>query len=371
MAHSAALAAHIRAEIEVAGGWIPFSRYMEMALYAPGLGYYAAGAAKLGAAGDFVTAPEISPLFARALAAQLAQILEAVGGDVIEIGAGSGAAAVHLLLELERLDRLPARYRIMETSPELCARQRARLLQQAPHLAARVDWPDRLPETMRGAVFGNELLDALPVHVLEWRAEDLQERGVGVVRDMFEWQPRPATGAVREAGFALDVAAPYVSEVGLAARALVHELAMRLQSGALLFIDYGFGRSEYYHPQRDLGTLMCHYRHRAHDDALRWPGLQDITSHVDFSAIAQAGTDGGLQLLGYATQAQFLINCGITELLALTPADDVAAYLPQAAAVHKLLSPAEMGELFKVIALGAGIDAPLRGFSQGDKTRML
>lgn len=370
-AHSAALAAHMRAEISAAGGWLPFSRYMALALYAPGLGYYAAGAAKLGAAGDFVTAPEISPLFARALAAQIAQILETTDGDVIEIGAGSGAAAVELLLELERLDRLPARYRIVETSAELRDRQRARLQRQAPHLAARVDWPDALPETIRGLVFGNELLDALPVHLLEWRADGLLERGVVDDDGSFAWQPRPATGAVRDAGLALDIAPPYVSEVGLAARALVRTLAARLDRGALLFIDYGFGRREYYHPQRNRGTLMCHYRHRAHDDPLRWPGLQDITSHVDFTAIAEAGIDAGLQLLGYATQAQFLINCGITGLLARTPAGDAAAYLPQAAAVQKLLSPAEMGELFKVIALGRGIDLPLCGFAQGDLTRLL
>jgi SAM-dependent MidA family methyltransferase len=164
---------------------------------------------------------------------------------------------------------------------------------------------------------------------------------------------------------------PYVSELGLAVRALVRELAARLECGALLFIDYGFGRREYYHPQRSRGTLMCHYRHRAHDDPLRWPGLQDITSHVDFSAVAEAGADGGLQLLGYTPQAQFLVNCGITDQLARTPADDAAAYLPQASAAQKLLSPAEMGELFKVIALGRGIDAPLRGFSNGNKTRLL
>lgn len=371
MAHSQAVSAHIRSQIVAAGGWIPFSQYMEMALYAPGLGYYAAGARKLGAAGDFVTAPEISPLFARTLATQIAQILELTGGDVLEIGAGSGAAAVELLLELERLACLPARYRIVEISPELAGRQRAGIVEQAPHLASRVDWLDRLPAQIRGVVFGNELLDALPVHVMEWKRAALLERGIAIDRDRLVWQARPPDRAVQAAGLELDVTAPYISEIGLAARALVRELAARLACGALLFIDYGFGRGEYYHPQRNRGTLMCHYRHRTHDDPLCWPGLQDISSHVDFSAIAEAGVDGGLQLYGYTTQAQFLINCGITDRLAQTSAEKIAAYLPQSAAVQKLLSPAEMGELFKVIALGRGIDAPLTGFSGADKSRLL
>lgn len=371
LAHSQALVGHIRAAIVASGGWIPFSRYMELALYAPGLGYYAAGARKLGVGGDFVTAPEISPMFAQCLATQVAQILELTGGEVLEIGAGSGAAALDLLLELERLGRLPERYRIVEISPELAARQRALIAAQAPHLAARVDWLDRLPALIRGVVFGNELLDALPVHVLEWQTSALLERGIAVDRNALAWQARAADRVLHAAGTALAVEAPYVSEIGLAARALVRELAARVERGALLFIDYGFGRREYYHPQRSSGTLMCHYRHRAHDDPLRWPGLQDISSHVDFSAIAGAGADGGLQLLGYTTQAQFLINCGITERLAQTPADDPKLYLPRAAAVQKLLSPAEMGELFKVIALGRGIDAALTGFAQGDKSRLL
>jgi SAM-dependent MidA family methyltransferase len=370
-AHSRTVAARIRAEIRAAGGWIPFSRYMELALYEPGLGYYAAGAAKLGRDGDFVTAPELSPLFARTLANQVAQVLGLAGGDVLELGAGSGALAVDLLLELERLGRLPGRYRIVEISPELAARQRERIAARAPQLAPRVEWLDRLPARLRGAVVGNELLDALPVHVVEWRAGNLLERGIAAEGESLAWQARPAEGAVRAAGLALDMEPPYVSELGLAVRALVRELAARLECGALLFIDYGFGRREYYHPQRSRGTLMCHYRHRAHDDPLRWPGLQDITSHVDFSAVAEAGADGGLQLLGYTPQAQFLVNCGITDQLARTPADDAAAYLPQASAAQKLLSPAEMGELFKVIALGRGIDAPLRGFSNGNKTRLL
>jgi SAM-dependent MidA family methyltransferase len=290
---------------------------------------------------------------------------------VLELGAGSGAAAADLLPELERLGRLPGRYRIVEISPDLAARQRARIVGQAPHLAPRVEWLDGLPARIRGAVLGNELLDALPVHVVEWRNGALLERGIGLDGDSLAWQARPAHGPVRDAGLALDVEAPSVSELGLAGRALVRELAARLEHGVLLFVDYGFGRREYYHPQRNRGTLMCHYRHRAHDDPLRWPGLQDITSHVDFSAIAEAGADAGLALLGYAPQAQFLVNCDITGQLARTPADDAAAYLPQASVAQKLLSPAEMGELFKAIALGRGIGEPLCGFTNGDKSRLL
>ncbi len=365
---SARLGELIRSEIAANHGWLSFSRFMALALYAPGLGYYSAGAAKFGAAGDFVTAPEISALFGRTVARQAAQILEASGGDLLELGAGSGKLAFDMLSELQRLDQLPNRYFILEVSADLRERQRQRL---AP-FADRVEWLEALPESFSGLIFGNEVLDALPVHVVEWRDQGLAERGV-VCRDgHFEWADRPLpSGPLYEAAAKLKLAPGYRSEIGLAAQGLIASLAEILKSGALLFIDYGFGASEFYHPQRREGTLMCHFRHRAHDDPLSHPGLQDLTAHVDFSAIAEAGLARGLALAGYTSQAHFLINCGLTDLLAETSPEQAGAYLPLAAQAQKLVSPAEMGELFKVIAFAKGLKTPLRGFARGDKRHTL
>lgn len=345
---------------------------MEMALYAPGLGYYAAGSAKLGAPGDFVTAPEISSLFGATLAAQIAEVLDQTGGDVLELGAGTGRLAANVLAALAARDGLPARYRILEVSPDLRQRQQRYLQAHVPDLLDRIEWMDALPQRMTGVVLANEVLDALPVHLLSWSNGQILERGVNAAGEGFGWEERAiGSQSLREAASALAVQPPYVSELALAAPALVVSLASALEKGALLLIDYGFGRSEYYHPQRSGGTLMCHYRHRVHDDPFFLPGLQDITAHVDFTAVAHAGIDAGLRLLGYTNQAQFLVNCGIAELLGRTPADQPGTYLPLAAGVQKLLSPAEMGELFKVMALGRGIDTGLAGFSRGDKSRLL
>jgi SAM-dependent MidA family methyltransferase len=364
-AHSREVTACIAREISAAGGWIPFARYMALALYQPGLGYYAAGARKLGAEGDFTTAPEISPLFARALARQIGEAIEATGDDVIELGAGSGRLAASLLNELAALGRLPARYRILEVSADLADRQRDCLQREAPEYVSRVEWIGALPERIRGAVVANEVLDALPVHLVVWREDGLAERGVACGTTGFEWSERPLVrGVLHQAALALSV-------IGLQAHALVATLAERLEHGLLLFIDYGFGRREYYHPQRSCGTLMCHYRHRAHADPFFLPGLQDITAHVDFTAIAEAGIDAGATFAGYTTQAQFLINCGITELLQAADPARAGAYLPAVAGAQKLLSPAEMGELFKAIALTRGTQMPLRGFRDGDKSRLL
>ena len=370
--HSRELARLIHREIAAAGGWIAFSRYMELALYAPGLGYYSAGAAKFGAAGDFVTAPELSPLFGRTLARQVAQVLELTGGEVLELGAGSGRLALDLLRELERLGTLPVRYHILEVSADLRERQRALIGEAAPHLLERVAWLDTLPASFTGIILGNEVLDAMPAALVRWREDAVYERGVASAGDEFQWSERPlAPGPLLDAARALELPAGYLSEINLAAAALVASLARRLQSGALLLIDYGFGESEYYHPQRSQGTLMCHYRHHAHADPFFLPGLQDITAHADFSRIGRAGTAGGLELLGYATQAAFLINCGIAQLLSETPVEDVSTYLPLTNQAQRLLSPAEMGELFKVIALGKGIDEPLVGFAGGDRRHSL
>ena len=361
---------HVAEAIEGGGGQISFARYMELALYAPGLGYYMAGARKLGRDGDFITAPELSPLFGRALARQLRE-LSAPGGDMLEIGAGSGALAASLLLELERLESLPGRYLILELSPDLRDRSRATLAARAPHLIERVAWLNQLPPRFEGIVLGNEVLDAMPVHVLQRIGGRVEELGVSLENREFKWCPGTAESApatVDASWFPVD---GYRSEVQLVARGFIRSLGGMLERGVALFIDYGFPRREYYHPQRAAGTLMCHYRHRAHDDPFFLPGLQDITSHIDFTAIAEAGREAGMGLLGYTNQAQFLVNCGITELLAETPASDAAAYAPLAAQAQKLLSPAEMGELFKVIALGRGAAPGLLGFARGDKRHSL
>ena len=371
-AHSDRLRDVIHQDIAAQGGWIPFPRFMELALYAPGLGYYSAGARKLGAAGDFVTAPEISPLFGRTLARQAAEIMAQSAPHVIELGAGSGKLAADVLGELEELGALPESYAILEISPDLRERQQALLQERVPLLFNRVQWLDALPENICGALIANEVLDALPVHLVHWKEGGILERGVVSEGENFIWQERlPENPGLLQIAQQTSVPDGYLSEISIAARGLVGSLCERLDKGVLLFIDYGFGAGEYYHPQRAQGTLMCHYRHHAHDDPFFLPGLQDITAHVDFSAIAESAIDSGAHLLGYVSQAHFLINCGITDLLAKSDPENLRDYLPQSSQLQKLTSPAEMGELFKVIALGKGIDVPLRGFKAGDKSRFL
>jgi SAM-dependent MidA family methyltransferase len=341
----------IRAEIAGAGGWISFARYMELALHAPGLGYYSRGARQFGAEGDFVTAPELGTLFGRTLARQLKEL----EGPILELGAGSGALAETLVKELDR------EYFILETSGALRERQ-------AQRLGDRVKFLERLPERFRGVMVANEVVDAMPVHAVAWRANRIMERGVG---PDLNWEERPATGEVLKESNAIDVPVPYESELGLAARGWMRSLAASLERGVIFIIDYGFPRHEYYHPQRSMGTLMCHTRHRAHGDPFLRPGEQDITAHVDFSALAAAAQEAGLDLLGYATQAQFLVNCGITEVLAQANLDHALHYAPIAAEAQQLLSPAEMGELFKVLAVGSDVKQPLLGFSRGERSHTL
>lgn len=378
LAHSQRVTAHLQALIREAGGWIPFARFMEAALYAPGLGYYAAGAMKFGAAGDFVTAPELTPLFGRTLAHAIAPVLadspegDKTRGDILELGAGSGKLAADVLGELERLDALPARYAILEVSADLRARQQARIAQERPDLVHRVHWLDALPAAFEGVILGNEVFDALPVDVVHWTASGPQAHGVVVQGEGFAWQDRPIDDpALRARAAALDLAPGYLSEIGLAADRLIAALAHSLQRGLILLIDYGFSAAEYYHPQRHMGTLRAHYRHHALDDPFYLPGLCDLTAHVDFSALAQAGMEAGLDLTGYASQANFLLNAGLTELLMQTPPTDAAAFLPQSNAVQRLVSPAEMGDLFKVIALTKGELPQLTGFARGDRRHTL
>lgn len=383
--HSNQLIEMIRQEIFAQGGWVSFSRYMELALYAPGLGYYTAGAHKFGEAGDFITAPELSPLFGRTMARQVAEIMAGSSSCILELGAGSGKLAADILSELEKIGHLPERYMILEVSADLRARQQVLLIQRLPQLFNRIHWLDTLPENFSGAIVANEVLDALPVHVVRWQDSTWHEMGVVQSDSGFAWQAREILDPeLLQLAQQVQVRDNYVSEICLAARGLVNSLASRMTQGVMIFIDYGFGGREYYHPQRSSGTLMCHYRHRAHDNPFFLPGLQDITAHVNFTDIAEVGIEAGLELLGYTNQAFFLINCGITELLNETDPENLREYLPLSGQLQKLTSPAEMGELFKVIALGknfvmspssdseqAASTGMLCGFSRGDLSRML
>jgi len=372
LAHSQRVTTHLQSLIDDAGGWIPFSCYMEAALYAPGLGYYAAGAMKFGAAGDFVTAPEMTPLFGRTLARAIAPVLAETGGEVLELGAGSGRLAADLLGELEQLGAVPAPYSILEVSADLRQRQQETLAREQPSLVGRVQWLDALPAHFNGVILGNEVLDALPVEWVHWTDAGPRVRGVVREGDGFAWQDRPiADPVLRTRAETLDRVPDYLSEINLAAEGLIAALAGCLGRGLILMIDYGFSATEYYHPQRHMGTLRAHYRHHALDDPFYLPGLCDLTAHVDFSAVARAGMASGLTLAGFTSQAGFLLNSGLTELLMQTPPTDAAAYLPQANAVQRLVSPAEMGELFKVIGLTKGGIAPLAGFARGDRQHTL
>lgn len=372
-ARSEALSRLIRVEIDGAGGAIGFDRFMELALYSPGLGYYSAPAARFGEAGDFVTAPEISSLYGRCLARPIAESLKALaGGEVLEVGAGSGKLAADLLGELDALGSVPAQYRILELSGELRARQQQTLRERVPHLAARVTWLDRLPEApFRGIVLANELLDALPVVRFRVAADGVRELQVAGEASAFAWRETPARRSVVDRVTPLALPPGYVSEIALAAEAWVRSIGERLAQGLLLLVDYGFPRREYYHPQRAGGTLMCHYRHRAHDDPLVRVGLQDITAHVDFTAIAEAGHAAGLAVLGYTSQAAFLIDCGLEGILADLASREARARLKITSEINRLTSPAEMGELFKVIALGRGMPAAPRGFRFQDRRERL
>lgn len=375
-AHSQQLAALIQKEIHQNGGWISFSDYMNIALYSPGLGYYSGGAKKFGIGGDFVTAPEISPLFAQSLANQVAEVLVQTKGDLLELGAGSGRLAIDLLIALQDLEQLPSRYFILEVSAYLRQVQRENIQKHLPsELAARVEWLDALPESFVGVIVGNEVLDAVPVHLIYQSASkdnpNLYERGVAF-NGQFYWQDQPlASGKLFELATSYNLPKDYLTEISPAAMGLVTSLAGALKHGAIIMVDYGFSAREYYHPQRNLGTLMCHYQHYAHTDPLIYLGLQDITAHVDFSSVANAAELGGLALLGFCSQAQFLMNCGILNVMSQVSPHDMGRYAPMAAAAQKLLSPAEMGDLFKVIALGRGLDQALMGFASGDKSHTL
>ena len=357
MRASRALHTLIAEEIRRQAGWIPFSRYMELALYAPALGYYSGGAAKLGKEGDFTTAPEITPLFGQALAHVAAGLMAQSAPRILEFGAGTGRMARDILSELASQGVSVESYAIIELSGQLRARQQE-MLRDFP----QVSWLDRLPPAFSGVVLGNEVLDAMPVQLVVRGEQGWLERGVGLDGDAFAWRDRAADPALARQIPDSDRLPPgYLTEVHPVAEGFMQSLAAMLgagQGGAAILVDYGFPAHEYYLPQRTQGTLMCHYRHHAHAEPFFLPGLQDITAHVDFSAMALAAADGGLELLGYMSQAAFLIGAGIGDLLLRTPPADPARYLPQANAVQRLTSPAEMGELFKVLLLGRGVELP-------------
>lgn len=373
LAHSEQLVLRIREAIETAGGWISFERFMEMALYEPGLGYYSAGATKFGAAGDFVTAPEISPLFSRCLANQCVEVLHSVpGGCILELGAGSGVMAADVLRELEAQQRVPERYFILEVSADLRQRQRALLQQRVPQLIDRVEWLDHLPEEFRGALLANEVLDALPVQRFRIRGLQVNQLGVTWQLGRLDWSEVRADAAlesaVREIEFNLGepFADGYSSEINLRLQPWIAGIAAAMREGVALFIDYGLPRRQYYSTARREGTLLCHFRHRFHDDPLINVGVQDIGAWVDFTAVAEAAAAAGMGVAGYTTQAHFLIGNGIEKFLAPEDEGELASRLQLARQAMLLTLPGEMGERFKVIGLSAAIRAPLRGFSVRD-----
>jgi SAM-dependent MidA family methyltransferase len=366
------LAGIIREEIAAAGGRVPFSRFMELCLYAPGMGYYSAGRRKFGAGGDFVTAPEISPLFGRALATVCAPLLASMhGSEILEFGAGSGRLAIDLLAELERLGSLPERYLILERSADLRLRQQQAIGEQLPQLLKRVVWIDGLPEPgFRGVMLANEVLDAMAVERFRWDGERAAPFYVCSEADGFAWQLDSSTGTpdrLTACLDGLDLAAGYESEINTSLQPWLQSVSDSLQQGLVLLIDYGYPQHEYFHAQRSSGTLMCHYRHHAHADPLRWPGLQDITAHVDFTAVAEAAVATDLVVAGYTTQAWFLLDCGLEELLQQTGPTDSMAYMKAAQQAKTLLLPGEMGERFKCIGLTRDVDLPLPGFRLQDQ----
>ena len=376
LAQSDALLSRLRAHIQSAGGWIGFADYMHAALYTPALGYYSGGAHKFGAQGDFITSPELTPLFGQALAAQVAEVMAQSEPVVLEVGAGTGHLAADLLLALDELGSTPDCYQILEVSGELRERQAETVRQRAPALFDRVRWIDALPGAFSGAVVANEVLDVMPVHLLVWRDGGVFERGVSINdHGALVWADEPAPAHLQAAAQALGAPMPqegeYVSELNLAGEAWMRDWGARLVRGALIMIDYGYPRAEYYLPSRSNGTLLCYYRHQAHPDPFKWPGLNDITAFVDFTAMAEAAHNGGLEIYGYANQASFLFNCGILERLALRGDEREPDYIRAARAVQRLTTPQEMGELFKVLVAGKGLREPLLGFRRGNRLHTL
>lgn len=367
------LVALLREAIDEAGGSISFAEYMDLALFAPGLGYYSAGADQFGGAGDFVTAPESSPLFARCAALQVGQILSALGGgDICEVGAGSGALAGDLLKRLAESNCLPRRYFVVERSPALRERQQARLAESVPGIVDRIRWQDGLPQVFSGVLLANEVLDAIPAHRFRVCADGIRECRVAWRDGGFCWRDaEPGAGALTgqvEATLRTleyELAHEYVSEWAPARQRFIGDLGASLKQGVALFFDYGYPRAEYYHPQRSSGTLRCFHRHRAHDDPFVLPGLQDISVHVDFTAIAESAAAAGLRVAGFTTQAEFLLSTGLLEACqGFDPA--TRQYAELTAQIKRLTLPGQMGEAVKVLALARDYEDALTGFRGRD-----
>jgi SAM-dependent MidA family methyltransferase len=373
-AASHALKQLIAGEIAAAGGWISFERYMELALYAPQVGYYSGGSAKLGKDGDFTTAPEISPLFGATLAHLATELIngsQSLANVFLEFGAGTGKLAADILTELHLRGRLPEKYFIVEISAQLRARQKETLAA----FAQQVEWLDALPESFSGVVVGNEVLDAMPVRLARKAGDAWLERGVAVDgAGNFRYEDRAVQDLpLAQIPDADDLPDGYLTELAPLATGFMRTLARMVANGpgaAAILPDYGFPAAEYYLHDRSAGTLMCHYRHHAHDDPFYWPGLQDITAHVDFTAMAIAAVEAGAEVLAYTSQGAFLLNAGIGELLLRTSPEQSLDYLPQANAMQKLISPAEMGELFKVLVIGKDAEWPQR-MLRHDRTHRL
>jgi SAM-dependent MidA family methyltransferase len=364
-AHSHAVSRVIRERIEATGGWLPFDEFMELALYAPGLGYYSAGGVKIGRGGDFTTAPEVSDLFSQCVARQVSEVLERTGGSVLELGAGTGRMAASVLSTLASLGALPEQYAILEVSADLRERQRARIEQLPAQLRERVTWLDALPpKPIRGVILANEVLDALPCQRIVIRGDDVRELGVGIEASRFVEREGPASAAVAAAWQQVRASLPFALQDGYRTELCtriepwIAGLGESLERGLMLLFDYGLPRAHYYHPQRTDGTLRCHFKQRAHDDALINVGVQDITAWVDFTRVAEAADSARLDVSGFATQAAFLLGLGIETL--------IGGDLRLASEARKLLMPGEMGEAFKAMALTRALDIPLSGFGVQD-----
>jgi SAM-dependent MidA family methyltransferase len=376
------LAELIAHEIRAQGGWMRFDRFMELALYAPGLGYYSGGRRVLGQrpedGSDFVTAPELTPLFGETVARQIGQALEATGTDEVwEFGAGTGALATQVLGEVG--DRI-RRYTIVDLSGTLRDRQHQAIVKAHPQMAHKVIWADSLPEQMQGVVIGNEVLDAMPVQLVHWTGEQWLERGVALAENpppneppRFAWADGPTPASERPTSERPDgdFVPGTVTETHAQAEAFIATLAQRMSRGAAFFLDYGFPEVEYYHPQRLGGTLMCHHAHTADADPLAMVGDKDITTHVNFTGVALAGQEAGWEVLGYTSQGRFLINCGLGEALKATGDAATAEAFRSRAAMQMLLAEHEMGELFKVIGFVKGPWFEAMGFVHGDRTHTL
>lgn len=370
--HSAKLCELIAQRIEQAGGWISFADYMQLALYAPGLGYYSAGLHKFGEAGDFITAPEIGSLFARTLARPLAQLLADIPiASLLEFGAGSGQLAADLLAELNALGQLPERYLIVELSAELRQRQQQTLQQQVPDLLQRVHWLDQLPDTAQNLiVIANEVLDAMPVTRFSIKDGKVYEQGVSLQQGELQLESRLADDTLQQQVEALGIeSAPgveYQSEINLSIAPWLKAVADCINQGAIYLIDYGYTRSEYYSAERHMGTFIGYYRHRALDAPLWYPGLQDLTAFVDFTAVAEAALENQLDVDGFTSQGNFLIDSGLTDVMQGIDTASEIAQLQLSQQMKTLSLPGEMGERFKVIGLSKGLKQNVPGFSLRD-----